>query len=80
MIPLLIFELVWKLIWVVAYALPWWQSGHLSEGATENLLQCAFGIVLIPLVLPWPYVIHMYLRGPGEPWRRAADAPSPDTA
>lgn len=69
MLPLLIFELVWKLIWVGAYALPWWQSGELSPAATENLFQCAFGIVLIPLVLPWRHVIHHYLRGPGEPWR-----------
>ena len=69
MIPLLLFELVWKIIWVVAYALPWWQSGTLSAGASENLVQCAFGIVLIPLVLPWRYVVHHYLSGPGEPWR-----------
>jgi hypothetical protein len=72
MLPLLIFELVWKLIWVAAYALPWWQSGQLSPAATENLFQCAFGIVLIPLVLPWRHVIHQYLRGPGDPWRSIA--------
>ena len=75
MIPLLIFELVWKLIWVVAYALPWWQAGTLSPAAAENLFQCAFGIVLIPLVLPWRHVGHQYLRDPGEPWRPAG-APS----
>ena len=69
MIPLLLFELVWKIIWVVAYALPWWRAGELSPGASENLFQCAFGIVLIPLVLPWPHVIHAYLARPGEPWR-----------
>lgn len=80
MLPLLIFELAWKLIWVVVYALPWWQSGQLSAGAAENLFQCAFGIVLIPLVLPWRYVIHQYLRSPGEPWRQAARAPSRHTA
>jgi hypothetical protein len=76
MLPLLIFELVWKLIWVAAYALPWWQSGQLSAAATENLFQCAFGIVLIPLVLPWRHVIHQYLRGPGDPWRSNAQTSS----
>jgi len=74
MIPLLLFELVWKVIWVVAYALPWWQSGHLSTGAAENLFQCAFGIILIPLVLPWRHVLHNYLAGPGEPWRGSTRA------
>lgn len=77
MIPLLIFELAWKIIWVIAYALPWWRAGHLSAGAAENLFQCAFGLVLIPLVLPWRYVIHQYLGGPAEPWRKSGGGTAP---
>ena len=71
MIPLLLFELVWKLVWVLAYAFPMWRSDTLTAGAMENLFACAVGIVLVPLVLPWRHVMNHYLTHPGEPWRQA---------
>ncbi|TZF90718.1 hypothetical protein [Cognatilysobacter lacus] len=71
MLPLLLFELIWKIIWVGAYVFPWWRSGHLPPGSLENLAQCVFGFVFIPLVLPWRYVIRQYVQAPGEPWRKA---------
>lgn len=76
MLPLLMFELAWKLIWLVAYAVPLLRAGPLTDGAMENVFACLLGAVLVPLVLPWSYVWHHYGRAPGYPWRRqpAADA------
>lgn len=74
MIPLLLFELVWKLIWVLAYALPMWRADTFTAAATENLFACAVGIVLVPLALPWRHVMHHYLTHPGEPWRQARNS------
>src|SRR5215204_6404156 len=72
MLPLLFFEFVWKAIWVVALGLPLLLSGGLdpnvSFGGTETLVNCLLGIVLVPLVTPWGYVLEHYLRAPGDRW------------
>lgn len=78
MLPLLIFELAWKLIWIVAFALPMWMGPGLDAYAADTLFACAIGIVLVPLVLPWRYIVREYLRAPATPWTApAATAASP---
>lgn len=69
MLPLLIFELLWKVIWVVASALPMWLGPGLDAYAAETLFACLIGVVLVPLVIPWGYFHAHYIRAPGEPWR-----------
>ena len=72
MLPLLFFEFVWKAIWVVALGLPLLLSGQLdpnaSFGGTETLINCLLGIVLVPLVTPWGYVLTHFLKAPGARW------------
>ncbi len=68
MIPLLLFELLWKVIWVVASALPMWLGPGLDSYASETLSACLMGVVLVPIVIPWSYVIQRYVRSSGEPW------------
>lgn len=70
MLPLLLLELLWKVIWVLASVLPMWQGPGLDGYASETFFECLIGIVLLPLVIPWRYVFTHYLRRPGEPWRR----------
>jgi len=63
---------VWKSIWVLAFGLPLLLSGGLdpnvSFGGTETLVNCLLGIVLVPLVTPWGYVLKHYLKAPGDRW------------
>src|ERR671921_2638562 len=72
MLPLLFFEFVWKVIWVLAFGLPLLLSGQLdpnvSFGGTETLINCLLGIALVPLVTPWGYVLKHYLKAPGDRW------------
>jgi hypothetical protein len=68
MLPLLFFELLWKFIWVLAFGLPPLLAGQLDAGTTETLINCLIGVVLVPLVLPWGYVLKHYLKAPGERW------------
>jgi hypothetical protein len=68
MLPLLFFEFVWKSIWVVAFGLPLLLSGRLGPETTETLTACLMGVVLVPLVTPWGYVLKHYLRAPGDRW------------
>jgi len=72
MLPLLMFELAWKLIWVLAYGLPSWSAGQLTPVTSQDLTNTLFGVILMPLVIPWPYVWRRYVRQPGARWRRSA--------
>ena len=81
MLPLLFFEFVWKAIWILAFGLPLSLSGgldpNISFGGTETLVNCLLGVVLVPLVTPWSYVLKHYLRAPGDRWSKQATVRSP---
>jgi len=68
MLPLLMFELVWKLIWMIAYGLPQWSAGVRPPTFAEDSFNIAWGLVLL-LVIPWPYVWRHYAKRPGARWR-----------
>jgi hypothetical protein len=69
MLPLLMFEFTWKLIWVAAYGVPQWSAGQLTPVTSEDLVNTLVGVILMPLVIPWPYVWRHYVRAPAERWR-----------
>jgi hypothetical protein len=72
MLPLLMFEFVWKVIWVLAYGLPQWSAGQLTPLTAEDLTNTLVGVILMPLVIPWGYIWRRYVRQPGARWRRPA--------
>jgi len=69
MLPLLFFEFVWKMIWVLAIWLPLWRGNRVDADTADNLFAIALGVVLVPLVLPWGYVWKNYVAAPGDRWR-----------
>jgi hypothetical protein len=71
MLPILLFELLWKLIWVLAFARRMWLATGLDEYASQTLFACMIGVVLVPLVIPWGYLFRHYVRAPGAPWRQS---------
>lgn len=75
MLPVLIFELVWKVIWVVAFAVPMWMGPGLDAYAAETLFACGMGVVLVPLVLPWGYIVRHYFKAASTPWGRIENRP-----
>jgi hypothetical protein len=70
MLPLLFFEFLWKAMWVLGWGLPLWFSQQLSPAAAETLFACLMGVVLVPLAIPWGYVVKQYVMAPGDPWRK----------
>jgi hypothetical protein len=77
MLPLLFFEFLWKFLWVVGWGLPLWFTQQLGPDAQETLVNCLVGIVLVPLVIPWGYVVKHYVKAPGDPWGKQVTASSP---
>jgi len=75
MLPVLLFELVWKSIWLIAVALPLWSANQIDARTSETVRDCLLGAILIPLI-PWRYVVSQYVTKPGDRWRRTAVVPS----
>jgi hypothetical protein len=76
MLPLLYFELLWKAMWVLLFWLPLW-SAQPDPSTGETLFACLMGIVLVPLVTPWGYVLNQYLKARGDRWGKRATAGAP---
>jgi hypothetical protein len=69
MMPLLVFELTWKLIWVLAAWLPLY-LGHALDADTARSFSGIFaGVVVVPLLLPWGYLWKTFVTAPGDRWR-----------
>ena len=71
MLPLIFFELVWKVTWLIAVALPLWRAGLMNSDTAETVVLCSVALVLIPAV-PWRYVLSYYFKRPGAPWTNVA--------
>src|SRR3954466_16213947 len=70
MLPILLFELAWKTIWLVDYGLPQWMAGVNTPVFKEDFKAIALGPVVFILVVPWGYVYRHYLKNPGSRWRQ----------
>ncbi len=73
MIPVLLWELAWKALWIGIVALPKWLSGDLDADTEANFYACTL-VVLVPIVMPWGYVLRHYVRQAGAPWTSSGAA------
>ncbi len=67
MVPLLMFELAWKAVWLFAFGLPQWLSGQQPPTFADDMFNIALGVILMPLVIPWGWVWRNYVKS-GERW------------
>lgn len=67
MLPLLLWELVWKSIWLGIVAVPRWSAGTM-DAATWYTASACLWVVIIPFVIPWRYVYAHYVKKQGERW------------
>ena len=68
LLPLLLLETTWKVLWLSVVALPTAIAGDLDAATTTVLVNSSF-VVVIAAVIPWRYAWHRYMREKGEPWR-----------
>jgi hypothetical protein len=69
MLPLILFELVWKTLWLIFIGLPLWSADAFTEGTRSTWNDCLISVVLFIVVIPWGYVWTHYIRQPGDRWR-----------
>ena len=68
MLPILLFEVGWKLTWLGVVALPLWADGRLT-GATLEQTAAVLWVIIVIAVIPWRHVISQYVLARGERWR-----------
>ena len=68
MLPVLLFELVWKAIYLLAFALPLWSAHQITSAAAEDITACLMVVIFLPLI-PWRYVFAQYVVKQGDRWK-----------
>lgn len=75
MLPILLFESLWKLTWLAVIALPQ-LTGDGLDAATTEVFTTVLWVVVILAVIPWGYLARQYLAAPGDRWRSKSAAPT----
>jgi hypothetical protein len=68
MLPILLFELAWKFIWVAVVVLPLWIANHI-DAATLDVFYSCLVVLIVLAVIPWRYVVAHYVMKQGDRWR-----------
>jgi hypothetical protein len=68
MLPLLLFEIAWKSIYLLSFALPLWRAQQIDDATAQDISACLMVVIFVPLI-PWRYVFAHYIRKPGDRWR-----------
>jgi hypothetical protein len=68
MLPILLFEVGWKLTWLGVVAVPLWLDGDLT-GATREQAATVLLVAIVIAVIPWRHALRQYVLVRGERWR-----------
>lgn len=68
MLPILLFEVTWKLLWIGVVAIPDLAADTLDDATKQVLINCSL-VVLIIAVIPWRHAWTRFARTPGDAWR-----------
>jgi hypothetical protein len=68
MLPILLFEVGWKLLWLGVVALPLWLDGNLT-GATREQTAAVLWVIIVIAVIPWRHVVSQFVLARGDRWR-----------
>lgn len=61
MLPILVFEMLWKTIWLAAIALPAW-LGDRWTASIESVFIESVGVLVLYFILPWGHIRARFLR------------------
>jgi hypothetical protein len=68
MLPVLLFEMTWKAVYLVFFALPLWRAHQISDAVAADIKAVVMVVIFIPLI-PWGYVFRNYVVKRGERWK-----------
>lgn len=84
MLPLVLFEIFYKSIWLVIVAYPLWRANQLVGSPAEQMTYAFLWLPLPLLAMPWGYAFRTYLSFPkrisaSTAYEKMAGVPSPQT-
>jgi hypothetical protein len=68
MLPLLVFESAWKLLWLSVVALPALIAGDMDTTTRDVMNDCLW-VVIFLAVVPWRHVWQQFVTAKGDRWR-----------
>jgi hypothetical protein len=69
MVPVLLMQMIYKTIWLLAVALPLWLAGTPFDPLMVSFTWAmALGVAFDLIVIPWGYVVASYVRKSGDRW------------
>lgn len=75
MLPIMIFMIFYKALWLIVVAYPLWRSGALVGSPAEEMARVFVWVPLPALTVPWIYVFKNYVM-----WSRKKPAPGAERA
>lgn len=68
LLPVLLFEVAWKVLWLSVAALPAVLADDVDDATAGVVFSCSL-VVIVALVVPWRYAWQRYAVAPGDGWR-----------
>jgi len=65
MLPLLLMQLFYKAVWILAVALPMWSAVWPTDLGHAMVI----GVFVDLIGIPWPYVLAHYVKVRGDRWK-----------
>jgi hypothetical protein len=65
LLPVLVFETMWKVLWLGLVAVPRAASGHLDAATTDVMVNCSL-VVLVVAAVPWGYAWRTHVSRHGN--------------
>lgn len=67
LLPVLIFEFMWKTLWMLFIALPAALQDRWTDSIEALFIECV-GVVILLFVVPWGYAWARWMARPSEHW------------
>jgi hypothetical protein len=64
MLPIILLEIFYKVLWLILVAYPLWSKGTLAGSPAEAITQPFLWVVLPIVAMPWPYAFATYIYNP----------------
>jgi hypothetical protein len=61
MLPLVMFEIMYKIVWLIIVAYPLWSANQLAGSPAEGMTYAFLWVVLPIVAMPWKYAVDQYV-------------------
>jgi hypothetical protein len=61
MLPLVMFEIMYKIVWLIIVAYPLWSANQLAGSPAEEMTNAFLWVVLPIVAMPWKYAVDQYV-------------------